>query len=153
MDVLLLALGVPEKGAGQQGGAGDRQMQALATVAYLLEVKRFEPLQYLLGGGHLLGVGGGTRLEPPLAQRLFLLAEHLEASWQGTCPSVPPLASLMPGRLLCLEIVRHLQYSQMSEDGAKKSRGSQQAGTNVWRMWSAERPAALWSTSGWQGVM
>jgi hypothetical protein len=78
-DVLLLSLAVPEKSACQQDKAAARQVQlkALAILAFLLEVKCFEPLQYLLGGSK------GTRVEPPLAQRLFLLAEHLEGAWQG----------------------------------------------------------------------
>ena len=80
-DVLLLALTVPEgsrKGDEDALAARDAQGKALATLAFLLEVKRFEPVQYLLGGGN------ATRVEPPLAQRLFLLAEHLEGTWQGT---------------------------------------------------------------------
>ena len=77
-DILLLALAVPEESReGDMAAARSAQGKALATLAFLLEVRRFEPVQYLLGGGN------GTRVEPPLAQRLFLLAEHLEASWQG----------------------------------------------------------------------
>jgi len=79
-DVLLLALAVPERAARQQDKVAAREVQqkALAILAFLLEVKCFEPLQYLLGRG------SGTRVEPPLAQRLFLLAEDLEGSWHSS---------------------------------------------------------------------
>ena len=78
-DVLLLALAVPQESTspGDVAAAWSSQGRALATLAFLLEVRCFEPVQYLLGGGN------GTRVDPPLAQRLFLLAEDLEGSWQS----------------------------------------------------------------------
>jgi hypothetical protein len=106
-DVLLLALAVPEMSAEYHAEAAARQLQqqALAILASLLEIKSFQPLQYLLGGL------GGTRVEPPLAQRLFLLAEHLEGIWHGGLSPAYSMVHVNEAELSCTD--RNLDLKQI----------------------------------------